>query len=269
MLRQRRRPRRRQLDRQRAALLQRDDAERELHHQRRHHRVKDWLGHLYVEAQPSTSPTTGDIDWSGTASVTSRDWTQQSIPTADVAQPKPMWMGRVLVAHRDYDDEYGNDWVPGNSSTSVEFDSTTPPPSCARCCARRRRHGLPATSPTARGTKPMVYFFMCDNNGIYPQVCRVRGHRDVLRPHGDQRVDHRLHRTASTTHADRRGRRVRRAAPTTRPTPRACRRATSSSERLLHRLQPGVVGAIATSSLKTTTMVTQTVPGSWQQLPAN
>jgi hypothetical protein len=30
-----------------------------------------------------------------------------------------------------------------------------------------------------------------------------------------------------------------------------------------------VVGAIATSSLKTTVMVTQTVPGSWQQLPAN
>ena len=28
-----------------------------------------------------------------------------------------------------------------------------------------------------------------------------------------------------------------------------------------------VVGAIATSSLKTTTMVTQIVPGSWQQLP--
>ena len=28
-----------------------------------------------------------------------------------------------------------------------------------------------------------------------------------------------------------------------------------------------VVGAVATSSLKTTTMVTQTVPGSWQQLP--
>jgi hypothetical protein len=30
-----------------------------------------------------------------------------------------------------------------------------------------------------------------------------------------------------------------------------------------------VVGAIATSSLKTTTTVTQTVPGSWQQLPVN
>ena len=30
-----------------------------------------------------------------------------------------------------------------------------------------------------------------------------------------------------------------------------------------------VVGAIATSSLKTTTLVTQTVPGSWQQLPVN
>lgn len=30
-----------------------------------------------------------------------------------------------------------------------------------------------------------------------------------------------------------------------------------------------VVGAIATSSLTTTTLVTQAVPGSWQQLPVN
>ena len=30
-----------------------------------------------------------------------------------------------------------------------------------------------------------------------------------------------------------------------------------------------VVGAVSTSSLRTTTVVTRTVPGSWQQLPAN
>jgi len=30
-----------------------------------------------------------------------------------------------------------------------------------------------------------------------------------------------------------------------------------------------VVGAVSTSSLRTTTVVTRTVPGSWQQLPVN
>ena len=74
---------------------------------------------MYVNAISSSSDPSknrGTINWSGTASVTSRDYTQQSVPTAEAAQPKPMWLGRYFSRTGDYDDEYGNIWVPGNSS---------------------------------------------------------------------------------------------------------------------------------------------------------
>ena len=88
--------------------------------------TKDWLGKVYVYAKSSSSDPSlnrGTINWSGTASVTSRDYTQQSVPTSAAAQPKAMWLGRYFSRTGDYDDEYGNIWVPGNSTTSVVFDT--------------------------------------------------------------------------------------------------------------------------------------------------
>ena len=86
--------------------------------------VKNWLGHIYVLARPTAD--TGIINWSGTASVTSRDYLQQSDPDSEAAQPQPMWMGMKWTRTGDYDDEYGPTWVPGNSSLSVDFNSTAP-----------------------------------------------------------------------------------------------------------------------------------------------
>ena len=150
--------------------------------------VKNWLGHLYVLARPFASPSTGDINWSGTASVTSRDW---QLPDED---PQPMWMGEYWSRTGVYSDEYGPTWVPGNSGTSIVFNSTGASSiMCPLLCTTEKNTWSGNVQYGDRGSTPMVFFFMCDNNGIYPQVCRVRGHGHVLRPHGDQRVDHRHH----------------------------------------------------------------------------
>ena len=234
--------------------------------------LKDWLGGVYVYAKSSSSDPSldrGTIDWSGTASVTSRDYTQQSVPTSDAAQPKPMWLGRYFSRDGDYDDEYGNVWVPGNSSTSVVFDSTAA--STVFCPLLSTTEKTTVSGNIAFGSriKPMVYFFVCDNNGIYPQVVEWTdtGTYFGLMVINESTID--FSDDTSLTYPTVEG-----AVFAGCPYDPTHTSGMSMSDIVLNdscsiAYNQAVVGAIATSSLKTTTTVTQTVPGSWQQLPVN
>ena len=223
--------------------------------------VKNWLGHLYVLARPSASPQTGKIYWSGRASVTSRDWQAQTDP------PKPMWMGMYWSRTGVYEDEYGPTWVPGNSGTSVEFDSTGASTiMCPLLCTTEKNLWRGNVTYGTRD-QPMV-FFMCDNNGIYPQVFKYTGTGTY---YGLMVINE------STIEIDN--------GSSARPSVQGAIFAgcpydpthtsnMSQSDIVLKgnsciAYDQHVVGAIATSSLKTTTTITQIVPGSWQQLPIN
>ena len=94
------------------------------------------------------------------------------------------------------------------------------------------------------------------------------GHGDVLRPHGDQRVDHRLPNGVS-----RHARPIEGAVFAGCPYDPTHTSGMSMSDIVLKdscaiAYNQAVVGAVSTSSLRTTTVVTRTVAGSWQQLPA-
>ncbi len=129
--------------------------------------LQDWLGSVFVRAfsdSDNAAMNTGDVNWSGTASVTSKNYLT---PTA---APLPMWMGRYWSRTGTYNDEYGSVWVPGNSNTSVVFGSTgTSSIFCPLLCTTEKTTVSGKINFGSR-VKPMVYFYMCDNNGIYPQV---------------------------------------------------------------------------------------------------
>ena len=210
----------------------------------------------------------GDVNWSGTASVTSRDYTQQAIPTADAAQPKPLWLGRYWSRTGTYNDEYGNIWVPGNSSTSIHLGSTgNSRIMCPLLCTTERTEVSGHIDYGSR-TAPMVYFFMCDNNGIYPQVvewaCTGTFFGLMVINESTININHGVSGTPSIEGAVFAG----------CPYDPSHTSGMSMSDIVLEdqssiAYNQSVVGAVATSSLHTTTIVTQIVQGSWQQLPVN
>ncbi len=243
--------------------------------------VKHWLGSVYVKATPSDETNGGNVNWSGYASVTSRDYTLQGNPDAPEAQPLPMWMGRYWKRSGTYRDEYGKTWVPGNSSLSVIFGSTgASEVLCPLLCTTEK---TTITGNINFGTrqKPMVYFFMCDNNGIYPMTCQFGV------PPGD-----RWGQTAAPYTGTFYGLMVINEAPiviidnnNALPTVQGAVFAgcpwdnTYTTDLVKSDLtlndyasiayDQSVIHAFSTSTLKTTILVTQTVPGSWQQLPVN
>ena len=234
--------------------------------------VKDWVGALYVAAYSSSSNPSanhGDVNWSGTASVTSRDYTQQADPSADVAQPKPMWLGRYFSRSGTYNDEYGKCWVPGNSSWSVVFGSSAASTIMCPLLATTEHPKCTGNVQFGTRTQPMVFFFVCDNNGIYPQVVDWE---DTGTYYGLMVINESTIDFSGDTNAN---------TPTVEgavfagcPYDPTHTSGMSMSDIVLNdsctvAFNEAVVGAIATSSLKTTTTITQTVPGSWQQLPVN
>ena len=233
--------------------------------------VKNWLGHVYVNAISSTSNESknrGTIDWSGTASVTSRDYTRQADPASPEAQPQPMWLGRYFSRKGTYNDEYGKVWVPGNSSTSVVFNSTgASTVMCPLLCTTEKNvWGGNVTYGTR--TQPMVFFFMCDNNGIYPQVFEYSGTGTYygLMVINESTIE--ISNGSSTKPS------IQGAVFAGCPYDPRVTTTMSKSDIVLKgssciAYDQHVVGEIATSSLKTTTTITQIVPGSWQQLPIN
>lgn len=224
--------------------------------------VRNWLGNLYVLARPWASPATGTIEWSGTASVTSRDW---QAPDDD---PKPMWMGRYWKRAGTFNDEYGPTWVPGNSGTSIEFESSGASyMKCPLLCTTEKNLW---SGNITYGTRdePMVFFFMCDNNGRYIQVVQYSGTGTY---YGLMVINESTIRitNGSTTKPSIQGAIFAGCPYDPSDTP-----GLSMSDIVLEgnsciAYDQHVVGKIATSSLKTTTTITQVVPGSWQQLPVN
>jgi hypothetical protein len=240
--------------------------------------VKDWLGSVYVPAHSTTTPKTGNVDWSGYVSVTSRNYLNTT------AAPQPMWLGRYWERSGTYADEYGPIWVPGNSSTSIALDSTGASTiSCPLLCSTEK--------PTITGnitfgsrTQPMVYFYMCDNNGIYPMTCQfgVPAGRDpwtgVDHPadipytgtfYGLMVINESVIDILGGTGT----------APSVQGAifagcPYVSASTPSMSDITLEggasvAYDQAVIDAVAYSAIKTTTTVTQIVSGSWQQLPAN
>ena len=132
--------------------------------------VKHWLGSVYVKATPSDSTNGGNVNWSGYASVTSRDYTLQADVNASVAQPLPMWMGRYWRRRGTYSDEYGKVWVPGNSTSSVVFESTGASSVLCPLICTTEKTTMTGNIRFGERLNPMVVFFMRDNNGIYPQT---------------------------------------------------------------------------------------------------
>jgi hypothetical protein len=234
--------------------------------------VKDWLGAVYVAAYSSSSNPSanhGDVNWSGTASITSRDYTQQSVPTSDVAQPKPMWLGRYWSRSGTYSDEYGNIWVPGNSSWSIVLDSDAASTIMCPLLATTEHPKVTGNITFGSRAAPMVFFYVCDNNGIYPQVVEWQdtGTYYGLMVINESTID--FSGDMSSTYPTVEG-----AVFAGCPYDPTHTSGMSMSDIVLNdydsiAFNEAVVGAIATSSLKTTTTITQTVPGSWQQLPAN
>ena len=115
----------------------------------------------------------------------------------------------------------------------------------------------------------MVFFFVCDNNGIYPQVVEWTGTGTY---YGLMVINEStIHFSGDTNPAT----------PTVEgavfagcPYDPTHTSGMSMSDIVMDdsdsiAFNQSVVGAISTSSLHTTTTITQTVPGSWQQLPAN
>jgi hypothetical protein len=234
--------------------------------------VKHWLGSVFVPAFSSSSNPSlnhGDVDWSGKASVTSRDYTQQTDPNAVAAQPKPMWLGRYWERTGTYADEYGNIWVPGNSSTSIVLGSSGASTIMCPLLCTTERTTVSGNITFGSRTKPMVYFFMCDNNGIYPQVVDWAGTGTYygLMVINESTIDIRNGVSGGPPSIEG-------AVFAGCPYDPTHTSGLSMSDIVIEdyssiAYNQTVVGAIATSSLKTTTVVTQAVPGSWQQLPAN
>ena len=114
----------------------------------------------------------------------------------------------------------------------------------------------------------MVYFFMCDNNGIYPQVVDWAGTGTYFGLMVINESTIRIRGGVASKPSVQGG--IFAGCPYD-PTYTS---GMSMSDIVLEddssvAYDQTVVGAIATSSLKTTTLVTQAVPGSWQQLPVN
>ena len=237
--------------------------------------VKDWLGAVFVAAYSSSSNPSanhGDINWSGTASVTSRNYVAyNAAPASDAAMPQPMWLGRYFRRDGTYADEYGNIWVPGNSSTSVVFDTDGAQKSTVLCpllCTTERTQASGNVDFGTR-TQPMVYFFMCDNNGIYPQVVdwASTGTFFGLMVINESTID--FNGQSNNLIPSVEG-----AVFAGCPYDPTHTSGMSMSDIVLEdscaiAYNADVVGAVSTSSLRTTTVVTRTVPGSWQQLPVN
>ena len=229
--------------------------------------VKHWLGSVFVKATPADTTYGGNVNWSGYASVTSRDYLN---PSAD---PQPMWMGRYWKRSGTYNDEYGCVWIPGNSSTSVVFQSTGA--STALCPLMCTTEKTIFTGNITFGTRdyPMTFFFMCDNNGIYPQTFEL-GQSST--PYTGTYYGLMVINEAPIVIIDNNG-----SSPTVQgaifggcPYDPTYTSGLSMSDVTLQSYasiayDQYVVGRIATSSLKTTVLVTETVPGSWQQLPLN
>ncbi|MBM3146924.1 MAG: hypothetical protein FJ000_03410 [Actinobacteria bacterium] len=198
--------------------------------------------------------------WQGRASVTSRDYRNPTAP------PRPMWMGQYWERTGTYSDEYGPVWVPGNASTSVVFDSSGASSILCPILCTTEKTVVNGDITFGARTAPMVYYFMCDNNGIYPQwvdwgstgcfygvmvimesTIVISGGDGVI-PNVEGAVFAGCPYVSGTT-------------------PSKSDIELEGSSMVAY--NQAIIDAVAASSIETTTVVTEIVPGSWQHLSAS
>ena len=223
--------------------------------------VKNWLGHIYVLARPTAD--TGIINWSGYG-VGDLQGLPAAVGSGLRARSRCGWAMKWSRTG-DYDDEYGPTWVPGNSSLSVDFNSTAASTiMCPLLCTTEQNIWKGNVQYGTREV-PMVFFFMCDNNGIYPMVFEYQGTGTYYGLMVINESTMTISNGSSTKPS------IQGAIFAGCPYDPTITTTLSESDIVLKNAScvaydQYVVGKIATSSLKTTTLVTGIVPGSWQQL---
>jgi hypothetical protein len=216
----------------------------------------------------------GDAVWSGTASVQTTDYNNPAAYPTQV--PGPVWVRRLQVSGT-YNDVLGYTWVAGYSDTNNTVSFSGPASGTASTVLCPELATSEQTSTSGRvdfgtPTRPMVYYMLCDNDNGYANVCtwgssgtfyglmllmesriEITGGNGVTpsivgavfggAPYysGTETVGHTEYRPYDIT-------------------------LTGSSTMAYSQ---SILEAIISTSIKTTTTVTQIVPGSWQQLPVN
>ena len=206
----------------------------------------------------------GIAKWSGTSSL-------RTALDAATGEHLPMWIG-ILDRSGTFSDVYGPMWAVGNAGTSDVAVRFTGPSSGAAstvmCPLLATTEKTETTGEVNFGTfaAPMVYYMMCDNDTLYSNTC-VWGSTGTfyglmvimeacLRITGGDGV------TPSVVGAVFNG------TPYKSGTSPSVNDITLTGGSTVAYSQ-AILEAIISTSIKTTTTVTQIVPGSWQQLPVN
>ncbi len=206
----------------------------------------------------------GIADWSGTSSL-------RTAVDAATGENLPMWIG-ILNRSGTFSDVYGPMWAVGNAGTSnvaVRFTGpSSGPASTVMCPLLGTTEKTVTTGEVNFGTfaAPMVYYMMCDNDTLYSNTCdwgstgTFYGLMVVmeacLRITGGDGV------TPAVIGAVFNG------TPYKSGTSPSVNDITLTGASTVAYSQ-AILEAIISTSIKTTTTVTQLVPGSWQQLPVD
>ena len=221
--------------------------------------VTNYFGPVWVGG-PSASAT-----WSGTASVRTTNYTNALLPAG------PMWI-TILNRSGTFNDVYGYVWLTGNAGTANVAWQVTGPSSGTACTIMCPLLATTEKTVTAgkvdygTPTAPMVYYMVCDNDTLYSNTCEWGGSgtfyglmvimEACLEITGGNGV------TPCVLGAVFNG------TPYKSGTSPSVNDITLSGASTVAYSQ-SILDAIISTSIKTTTTVTQIVPGSWQQLPAN
>jgi hypothetical protein len=214
----------------------------------------------------------GTSNWSGTSSVRSTYYTNALAP------PAPMYLG-ILSRSGTYSDVYGPTWCVGNAGTSnvaVRFSGPTSGSACTVMCrllATTEKTVITGKVNFGTLTQPMVYYMMCDNDTLYsntmllgdsgnnqPYLGTFNGLMVIME--ACMEIYSNVNTPPCVIGAVFNG--------------TTYRSGTSPSEYDITlrgaasvAYNQAVLDAVTNTSITTTTWITQIVPGSWQQLPAN
>jgi hypothetical protein len=240
-------------------------------------------GNFYING--ATSPVTdqtgpiysaADAIWSGTASVQTTDYT--NLATYPTQKPGPVWVRRLRVSGT-YNDVLGYTWVAGCNDTNntVSFSGPNPDTGIASTVLCPELATSEQTSTTGRvtfgtPTRPMVYFMLCDNDNGYANVCTwgstgtfyglmllMESRIEITGGNGT---------TPSIVGAVFGGAPYYSGSESVGHTEYRPYDITLTGQSTMAYSQ-SILEAIISTAIKTTTTVTQIVPGSWQQLPVN
>jgi hypothetical protein len=207
----------------------------------------------------------GTCAWSGTASVQSNYYTNAA------ADPACMYIG-ILNRSGTFNDIYGPTWCVGNAGTSTVAVRFTGPSSGTACTVKCPL--LATTEKTVTTgrvdfgslTKPMVYYMMCDNDSLYSNTCEWGSSGTFYGLMVVMEACLQITGGNGTTPCVIGA--VFNGTPYLSVTSPSVNDITLTGASTVAYSQ-AVLDAIMNTSIRTTTTITQIVPGSWQQLPVN